>query len=180
MADHPAASAVREVPCLADFTPDEAAAIATQVTVVALPPGEVLFRQGDPGGSVYVVVSGVIEVRVGGKDGEHEIATLGPGALVGEFAVLLEEQRTRSVVAGTDAELWELTRPALEAGLAAGESWATGFLMAVARGLANQMLAADRHLVALLDQSKSQDEPVTVRVRELEKLRRQLSGEWTF
>jgi CRP/FNR family cyclic AMP-dependent transcriptional regulator len=179
MADHPAASAVREVPCLAGFTPDEAAAVAAQVTLVALAPGEALFHQGDPGGSVYVLVSGNVEIRVGGTNGEHEIATIGPGTLIGEFALLVDEQRTRSVVGCSQAQLWELPRTAFEAGLAAGESWATSFLMAVARELANQMLAVDRLLVGLMDQGTHHDEP-SARVRELEKLRRQLSGEWSF
>lgn len=179
MTDHPDATAVREVSCLARFTPDEAAAAAAQLTSVTLAPGETLFRKDDPGDSIYVLVAGEVEVRSRYADAEHEIATLEPGTMIGEFALLLDEHRTRSVVARTDAELWELTRTAFEAGLAAAAPWATSFLLAVARELARGMQAVDRQLVALLDESLSRDEP-TAQVRELEKLRRQLSGEWTF
>jgi CRP-like cAMP-binding protein len=179
MSDHPDASAVRAVPCLADLTEAEAAASAAQLHPRALAAGEALFRQGDPGDSVYVLVSGEVDVRVKGEDGEHDLATLGPGTLLGEFALLADERRTRSVVARTEAELWELTREAFEAGVSACEPWATRFVMAVARELARQMLAVDRQLVVLLEDGRRQEEPAA-RVRELEKLRRQLSGEWTF
>jgi CRP-like cAMP-binding protein len=179
VSDHPDASAVRAVPCLAELTEGEAAASARQLHPRTLAPGEPLFRQGEPGDSVYVLVSGEVDVRVNGPDGEHDLATLGPGTLLGEFALLADERRTRSVVARTEAELWELTREAFEAGVGACEPWATRFVMAVARELARQMLAVDQQLVALLAEVKHQEEPA-VRVRELEKLRRQLSGEWTF
>jgi len=179
MAEHPQPSAVRGVPCLVELTPQDATAAAAHLWPIILAPGEVLFRQGDPGDSVYVVVSGGVEVRAVGRDGEHAVAALGAGTLIGEFALLLDEHRTRSVVASSDVELWELTRAAFEAGLAAGESWATRFLMAVARELAKQMMAVDRQLVELMEQGAHQTAPAAG-VRELEKLRRQLSGEWTF
>jgi hypothetical protein len=66
-----------------------------------------------------------------------------------------------------------------EDALGAGEPWAARFLMAIARELARQMLAIDQQLVALLEDGGPHAEPVA-RVRELEKLRRQLSGEWSF
>lgn len=180
MADHPDASAVRAVSCLAGFTDDDAAAAAAKLAVVALAPGEALFRQGDPGNSVYVLVGGQVEVRVDGQNGDHEIATIGPGTFVGEFALLVDDLRTRTVVGRTEATLWELPRTAFEAAIAAGETWATRFLIGVARELASQMLAVDRQLVALLDEGKAGHAEPAARVRELEKLRRQLSGEWTF
>lgn len=180
MTDHPDATAVSDVPCLARFTPDEAAAAAEQLTELTLAPGETLFRQDETSDSIYVLVSGEAEVRSRYGDAEHEIATLAPGTLIGEFALLLDEHRTRSVVARTDAVLWELTRTAFEAGLAAAAPWATTFLMAVARDLAREMLAVDRQLVALLDEVRRHDDAPPEHVRELEKLRRQLSGEWTF
>jgi CRP/FNR family cyclic AMP-dependent transcriptional regulator len=174
---HPEADAVRRVRCLADLTPEQALASSRQLRAMTLAPGDVLFRHGDPGDSVYVLAAGEVEIRVPGTDGDHHLATIGPGTLIGEFALLADAHRTRTVVAQTEAELWELTRADFEAGVDACADWATRFLMAVARELAAQMLAVDRQLVALMEDGH--DQPA-VRVRELEKLRRQLSGEWTF
>jgi CRP-like cAMP-binding protein len=179
MTDQPDAAAVRAVTCLSELTGAEAAAAASRLVRRRLASGEVLFRQGDPGDSVYVLASGEVEVRVGGPDGEHHLATLASGTFIGEFALLVDEVRTRSVVGRTEAELWEISRGVFEDALGAGEPWASRFLMAIARELARQMLAIDQQLVALLEDGGSQGEPVA-RVRELEKLRRQLSGEWSF
>ena len=59
--------------------------------------GEELFRQGDPGDDVALLLDGVVEVR---HDGER-LAEIGPGAILGERA-LLEGARTATVVAVTD------------------------------------------------------------------------------
>jgi CRP-like cAMP-binding protein len=173
------AAAVRAVPCLALLTEDEAAAGARQLQARRLGPGEVLFREGDPGDSVYVLVRGEVEVRVAGLGGDHDLATLRSGTLLGEFALLADARRFRSVVAITEAELWELTRDRFEAALNAGEIWATRFLQAAGRELARRLMSVDQELVALMEEGRSQPQPVA-RVRELEKLRRKLSGEWTF
>ncbi len=178
-AEHPDPAAVRAVRCLADLSDADAAASAGQLRIRTLDPEEVLFRQGDPGDSVYVLARGEVEVCVRGTDGDHHLANIGPGTFIGEFAVLADQRRTRTVLGRTEAELWELTRETFEAGLGAGDLWATQFLRAIARELACQMLAVDRQLVALMDEGRHHGEP-GARVRELEKLRRQLSGEWTF
>src|SRR5438552_3053361 len=49
-----------------------------------LEPGETLVDQGDPGDELYLLLDGVLGVEV---DGE-EVAEVGPGALVGERALL--------------------------------------------------------------------------------------------
>ncbi len=173
------AVAVRAVPCLSALTAEEATAGARHLESRTLAPGEVLFREGDPGDSMYVLVSGQVEVRANGLDGPRDLATLGPGTLLGEFALMADARRLRSVVALTGAEVWELRRDRFEAALNGGEIWATRFLQAAARELARRMLAVDQELVALMEESRHPQVPVA-RVRELERLRRKLSGEWTF
>ncbi len=59
--------------------------------------GETLIEQGRPGGSIYLILDGMLRVSV---DGE-EVAELGPGAIVGERAVLEGGLATATVVAMT-------------------------------------------------------------------------------
>ncbi len=66
--------------------------------------GTPVFEQGDAGDGCYVIESGTAEV-VG--DGSR-IATLGPGDLVGEIALLREVPRTATVRALTDLRLRRL------------------------------------------------------------------------
>jgi hypothetical protein len=66
--------------------------------VKRLPPGHLLTRQGDPGDELYLVLDGVLEVEVDGR----RLAEIGPGAIVGERAVLEGGARTATVRALTD------------------------------------------------------------------------------
>jgi CRP/FNR family cyclic AMP-dependent transcriptional regulator len=69
---------------------------------VALEAGQVLFAEGDPPDSMYVVNSGTLRIRSGGVIYED----VGPGGIVGEMA-LVEHYPARSatVYALTDSEL---------------------------------------------------------------------------
>ncbi len=75
-----------------------------------LDPGETLVEQGAPGDELYLVIDGVLVVEV---DGE-EVGEIGPGAIVGERAILeggtrkaTLTARTRSRVAVIRADLVE-------------------------------------------------------------------------
>lgn len=68
--------------------------------------GEVLFRQGDPADSFYVVVDGAVGVV---RDG-RPIAKINAGEFFGETALLFTETRTATVAAMADSRLWRLGR----------------------------------------------------------------------
>src|SRR5437879_7859383 len=52
------------------------------------PSGAVLARQGEVAHSFLVVTTGEAAVLRDDGDGEHQVATVGPGAIVGELSVL--------------------------------------------------------------------------------------------
>ena len=82
------------------------AASAQQVTVHA---GDWLFRQGEPGASLYIVLTGRLEIVIEGEP-EKVIRILGRGDSVGELALLTESPRSASVRARRDSELLYVTR----------------------------------------------------------------------
>jgi hypothetical protein len=59
--------------------------------------GDVLVREGDEGTDVYLLLDGVLGVEVGGE----RLAELGPGALLGERALLEGGRRTATLTALT-------------------------------------------------------------------------------
>ena len=63
--------------------------------------GEILARQGDPGDELYLLVDGVLVVEVDGA----EVCELGPGAVLGERALLNGGRRTGTVRAATRAKV---------------------------------------------------------------------------
>jgi Cyclic nucleotide-binding domain len=62
-----------------------------------LPQDAVLTQQGEPGGDIYLLLNGVLSVWVDGT----QISELGPGAVVGERALLEHGRRTATLRAVT-------------------------------------------------------------------------------
>ncbi|OGH61445.1 MAG: hypothetical protein A3G34_05545 [Candidatus Lindowbacteria bacterium RIFCSPLOWO2_12_FULL_62_27] len=60
-------------------------------------PGEEVFRQGDIGDQIYIVLSGKAEVVLPDGGGEKILAALGPGEYFGEMAILGQTTRRATV-----------------------------------------------------------------------------------
>ncbi len=95
--------------------------------------GQYVFRQGDPSGPMYMVMSGSVRV-VRESDGVHppiELARMGPGGHFGEMASLLGESRSASVQAVAATELVEVTPEQMRSLMRTNAA----FARAIARGL---------------------------------------------
>ncbi|MGP1674447.1 MAG: Crp/Fnr family transcriptional regulator [Candidatus Limnocylindrales bacterium] len=73
--------------------------------------GEVIFHLGDPGDALFVIVSGEVKISLPSETGDEAIlATLGPGAVFGELALLDGAPRSASATAISAAETVVLPR----------------------------------------------------------------------
>lgn len=77
---------------------------------VELRAGSVLFRQGDPPTTAFLVESGRLEIRAHQNGQEMVLSVLGPGAILGEMAVIDQAPRTATAVALDDCRLQVLDR----------------------------------------------------------------------
>jgi CRP-like cAMP-binding protein/predicted acylesterase/phospholipase RssA len=85
--------------------------VETDLELVTLRGGEMLFRQGDPGDALYLVINGRLRVVARQDTGEERVlAELGRGETVGEMAILGGENRSASVYAVRDTNLARLSR----------------------------------------------------------------------
>jgi CRP-like cAMP-binding protein len=176
------AEIVKQFSCFAELTPEEAREVVGLLGTIDLKSGETLFRQGDASTAVYLVISGKVQIRIESSDqSSHTLVTLGPGAILGEMGPLTDEPRGATSIALTDTHLAELPCSGLNAGLARGDQWATKFLMATARVLAQRLAALNKETISImaqLEKSRSATKPPIE--DELERLRRRLLTEWTF
>jgi CRP/FNR family cyclic AMP-dependent transcriptional regulator len=69
------------------------------------PRGAVLFREGEPGGEMYVVQRGQVRISKRLGDGEKVLSTLGPGEFFGEMAVLSGRARSATATCVEDCRL---------------------------------------------------------------------------
>ena len=99
--------------------------------------GEVLFRQGDPGDRLYLVLSGRLRAQIEDQGGTTQpLGEIGHGELVGETALLRGGPRSAtveavepSVLAALDAAAWRELRaglPALETLVRHSAEWREG------------------------------------------------------
>ena len=80
---------------------------------LTLPAGGVLFRQGDPGDTAFVLLEGALEVWVDIGAERVRMAVLEPPQLVGEIAVFADQPRIATVSARGDAAVLVIGREVL-------------------------------------------------------------------
>ena len=92
------------------LSPDEVARIRSAGTALTLPRGWSPISEQTPADKAYILEQGEVSVRRRGQ----EVATLGPGQIIGEAAILNRSLRTASVVAVTPLRVLHLTGEVLE------------------------------------------------------------------
>lgn len=89
--------------------------------ILAPASGEVLYRRGDYGNSIFIVVSGSAGIELD-IDGHAELRIVRSGRLLGEMALISGRPRAATVVAGADCVLIEVPRRAMLKLIAANEA----------------------------------------------------------
>jgi CRP-like cAMP-binding protein len=71
----------------------------------SFPAGTVLFREGDPGREMFVIVTGRVRISKRVRDVEKAMTTLPSGEFFGEMAILSDRPRSATATVLEDAEL---------------------------------------------------------------------------
>ena len=112
------------------------------------PAGATLFRKGDAGTEIYLLVQGTVEVR--GDEGV--LATMGPGSSFGEMAMLDDPTRSATVVATTPSEVLVIPREAFFRLLRGNSSLAVKILWNMLLALSGNLRRTSAQLEALRKQ----------------------------
>ena len=119
--------ALHRVGLFADVPGRTLAALAQRATEVVVDAGAVVIEQGAVEDHLYAVVAGSLRVH----RGDETLATLGPGATVGELAALVPEPRAASVTAVEPTTLLRIDKPLLDELLADRPALANGIIAAL-------------------------------------------------
>lgn len=93
-------SALAGLGLFAGSSPDDLGNLAARLRPVSAAPGEAVVRQGEEGHWFALAVDGTARVvRHDDRGNEHELGVVGPGAIVGELALLRRSPRTATVEA---------------------------------------------------------------------------------
>ena len=103
------------VELFAGLPEDELEHLARMMRPFDEPVGSALFREGDVSDGLYLLTSGALRVVRPGPHGMAiPLATLGPGAVVGELSLLGSSPRTATVLVARQAQGWRLDRRAFD------------------------------------------------------------------
>lgn len=97
---------LKSVPLFAGLNKKQLQLIAKSADEITLASGTVLVDQGQTGREAFLVLDGKVGIKRNGR----KVATLGPGSIVGELALLDHGPRTATAVCETDCTVLVVDR----------------------------------------------------------------------
>jgi MFS superfamily sulfate permease-like transporter len=141
-----------DFPLLDGLAKSDVVIVERYVTHDRVEPARVLFREGDPGDTLYLLTRGAVEISIAVEpDRRHRIVTMSAGALFGEAALLDGRPRSATAVAVEASAFYALTGTALDELVKSHPGIATTLLRNLARDVSRRMRETDQVLRALDD-----------------------------
>ena len=111
LSPRPVLASLAAIPFFGGLEPEALDRLAASMRSRRFRRGEVIFHVGDPGDALFVIVSGEVKISLPSETGDEAIlATLRPGDVFGELALLDGAPRSASATALTPTETVILPR----------------------------------------------------------------------
>jgi CRP/FNR family cyclic AMP-dependent transcriptional regulator len=108
-------SHLKKVPLFSNLTNDHLQTLAAIGTERAAPAGESLFKEGEVGSQLFVIISGRVRIsKMVPGIGEEALAILEPGDYFGEMALIDDTPRSADAIMHTSGKLWMMQKGDLE------------------------------------------------------------------
>ena len=118
--------------------------------------GEPIFRMGDPGLGMYIIVNGAVEIVEEPENGTRtKLAELEKGAFFGDMALLDEKPRSASAIAMVDSDIIGFFRPDLVDLLYRKPRMGIKILWALSRVVGERLRKTDEQLTNLQREMKA-------------------------
>ena len=154
--------------------------IAAIVETRAIAAGSELFREGEPGNGLYLVVSGEINVIKLGAGGEIVLAKMGPGAVLGEMSLITADARSATGRATTDSVVLHLPSPGFRKLIDSGSIAALKISRSIAEVLARRLAAMNNLVLGMSSQAvHPADKTQGLKTQDLRELHRTMQV-WSF
>jgi len=101
---------IKKIPLFASLAEIDQQRLTSLLRRNSLRKGEVLFRQGDEGTALYIILQGRIKISVSRRADTVTLAILGEGEFLGEMALLDDLPRSADAIALEDSQLYALNR----------------------------------------------------------------------
>jgi CRP/FNR family transcriptional regulator, cyclic AMP receptor protein len=106
---------LRQVAIFKDLDDGELARVAEVCRTQEFQSGEYVFREGEPGNRLFLIVDGEVRIsRTIPGSGEEALAVLKPGALFGEMAVFDRTERSTDAISNGGTQVLTIARAEFE------------------------------------------------------------------
>jgi CRP-like cAMP-binding protein len=146
-------------PAFAAFDRAELVELLASMRQLDLPAKETLFREGEFGGTCFLVLRGAIDVCASIRGRDTCIATMTPGSIFGQLSLIRDEPRSATCIAARDATLLELRRAACKQLFDSRTPMALKFLATLTQRLIADLREVDQRLMLLDDQRRPEQQP---------------------
>jgi CRP/FNR family cyclic AMP-dependent transcriptional regulator len=104
-------SVLRKHPIFCDLEPEALDQLCRYAKHATLKRGATICSKGDPGSSLFAVISGTVKISISSTEGRNAILNfIGAGEIFGEVAVLDGQARTADAIANTNCEIFIIDR----------------------------------------------------------------------
>jgi CRP/FNR family transcriptional regulator, cyclic AMP receptor protein len=139
---------LREIRFLHDMAPEHLELIANHARVREFNENDVVFREGDPAESIYLVIFGNVSLEIcAAGSGCKQILTIGPGELLGWSALLDQSRYTARARTPQTARLVEINVPQLLKVCDGDPKFGYELMRRTALALANRLSATRMQLI---------------------------------
>ena len=111
--------------------------------------GDVLFREGDPGDGLYMVVKGSVRISKSSLTGEEALAVLESPAFFGEMALIDNSARAADAIVNEDSVLFYIPLPGLRTLIEAQHQIALKILYALCEVLAQRLRETNERYMSI-------------------------------
>lgn len=137
-------------------------------------PGEKLFEEGETPNSFFLLCKGEVDIVKQGA----VLATLGPGALVGEMSLLTKEKRTAAAFVKKESTVLRVAWKDFEELLNQSPQAAYKLMLSIAKVMALRLHAINARLAEM--QAKNVNQAPHEQIEEFQDFKKKLLSDWSF
>ena len=143
---------LRRIKILADLKDAQLAHLSDFMELLEAPQWSVVFRQGDAGDAMYLVMAGELRARTLVGERETTLATFTAGDFFGDMALFDNGPRSADVIANVDSTLLKISAANFSRLTREAPALATPFLQATARTLSARIRADNKRFSRVTQQ----------------------------
>jgi hypothetical protein len=132
-------ASLRRVKVLADMEERQLASLLQYLQVLKLLPNATVFRKGDHGDAMFMVLEGEVRARVVIDGRESTLSTMTAGECFGEIAIIDEGPRSADVVTNVESVLLKISAGTLKQLFQEAPALAAPFLLALSKTITGRV-----------------------------------------